>query len=648
MNHAPTEEELRNELESAPVVPIKGGADDSPDPSTPGGGVPHGGEAGNRNRGPGSGRPRGEIWDGCPVKPLGVRGEVSYFLDVHGQLRGLKKLGAQEMMFLFGHMIHQLCYQFPQWKKDDVTGEMERKPGYFTHQLATVAMLEAAGECGLFNPENAVRGVGAWQDDDGNLVYHLGNRMIVGGEEGPPRRIGRHIYPAYPPIPAPSDEPGPDPVPDILEALATWKWTRPDEHPVLALGMLCVQMMGGALDWRPTFWISAPAGSGKSWLNDLFKHLHGAEGLVQSTDATKSGITSKLGHASLPVALDEVEPGDERSTKERDLVTLARVASSGGEWARGSSDQTGVGGKVFSAFTFSSIIIPGIMKPQDLQRLIRLELEVRPPGWPKATLTPKTWRARGARLKRRLIDRWPLWREHLDAWRETLAQHGVAGRDADNWATVVAIAHLAMSSEIAEQAVRVSWAKKIAWMVADARPETNNDAEAMLLHLLGRTFDIYRGGEQHSFAQWIAAAANLPGAPAAILGRDTPGDATGDGTIERLKRAELANKRLAKAGLRVSPVGQGMEAQLFITNARNQWLDQVFAGTDWAGGAWSQSARRVPGATVPPHPLSLATIRQRGTQMPLRSIPALAEFPADKDDEPAASGGYESDVNGFA
>ena len=38
----------------------------------------------------GSGRPRGEIWEGCPVVPLGVFGAESFYIDVLGQLLDLR------------------------------------------------------------------------------------------------------------------------------------------------------------------------------------------------------------------------------------------------------------------------------------------------------------------------------------------------------------------------------------------------------------------------------------------------------------------------------------------------------------------------------------------------------------------------------
>lgn len=630
----PSEDDLRRELESAPVVPLTGAGAQPPGQTagrgarggqrSPDEAASSGGDRGGRGRG----RPRGEIYDDCPVRPLGVRGDTHYFLDVHGQLRGVKKLETQVIMGIFGHCISGLKHHFPYRTKSGVDRDK------FDGTAAQIALYEAASECGLFNPDNAVRGVGAWKDEDGRLIYHMGDKMLIGGEEGPPQRLGRHIYPAYPPIPHPAPRgDGPDPVDDILDTLQTWGWARPDVHPHLALGMIGVQMMSGALDWRPVFWLTAAAGSGKSELQRMIRYLHGDTGLVTSEEATKSGITSKLGHSSLPVSLDELEPGDERSNKERDIIMLARIAASGGEWLRGSSDQTGVGGKVFSTFLFSSILIPGIMKAQDVQRLIRLDMMPLPKGTPKLVLTPRTWRARGARLKRLLIDRWPTWEARLSSWRDSLELRGVMGRDADNWSTVLAMADMALRETTAEAEERDAWAEKISWIVADDRADTTNDAEAMLAHLLGQPYDIYRRGEQFNLAQWIMAAAGLPGAPEAILGSDAPGDTQGDSAMSAARRVRAVDAKLAKAGLRVSPAGGGLEARLFIANTKTHWLAQFFQGSEWAGGAWTQSAMRVPGAERSPHPLTLAGTRSRGTFIPLQSIPGLAAFPMDRDED---------------
>lgn len=590
------------------------GPDDAPPPPPP----PRGGKPE---------RPRGEIWDGCPVVPLGVNGGASYYLDVHGQMRAVTKHDAQSILQLFGSHIPRLCWHFAQWTKDDDTGEMRRKPHRFDQTTAAMDMIAACSERGLFDPEGAVRGVGAWVDDDGQLIYHTGDGLLMGAEtRGPCTHQGR-IYPAYPPIAAPAAaDRYPDPVPEIADELESWAWARPEIDATIALGMIGAQMLGGALSWRPVFWLTGGKGTGKSQFQTLIKHLHGDKGLFQSNDATKSGITSRLGHSSLPVALDELEPGDEGSSKERDIIVLARVAASGGQWFRGSSDQKGASGNVYSTFLFSSILIPGAMKSQDLSRLIVLSLQELPEGTRPRTLRAETWRKRGAALKRLLIDRWPTWAQRLEMWREAFAAESLGGRNGDNWATVMAMADMARSAELPDAETLDGWAKKVTGLVRADTEEIGSDADSMMLHLLSQTFDIYRRGEQHTIAQWLMVAAQLPGAPTGLMGSDTPAD--------RDDAAKLANRKLAKAGLRV--IGQGHEAQLLIATKPIQGLKDLFARSEWANGVWTQSAARVKGALtgrdVPPR--KLEGIETRCTQIPFTSIPGLLAFPQSRVEAP--------------
>lgn len=617
----PTENELRAALQDAPAQPKteEAGNDrnDRQQRSTSdrrgdgraSGGTKGGGESGGIR---GS---AGRVLDNCPVQALGVRGDFAYFLDALGQLRASKDLKLQFLASLFAARFDYLCDAFPKWRKGE-DGVPERVRGQFDGTCASNNLWAAAGECGVFNPDNAVRGVGAWTDDDGGLIYHMGDKVLYGGELLAPGRIAGRIYPAAPALPRPI-EGGPDPVPDILETLKSWNWTIPDLHPHVALGMIATQMLCGAMRWRPTFWLTAPASAGKSEFQKMIGFLHGDGALIQSTDATKSGITSRLKQSSLPVALDELEPGDERSNKERDIITLARVASSGGEWSRGSADQSSVGGKVYSAFLFSSILIPGIMSTQDVQRLIRLDMN-RIENASGLSLEPKTWRARGARLRARLIERWPSLPERISRYRHALEKQGVTGRNADNWEIVLAMADMAMDEALPEPSICGSWARKVAMLVAADREEVTNDADAMLSHLLGQLLDPFRRGEQYTVSQWIMVAAGLPGAPAKLLGDHSTDD------IGREERKRQANDLLAQYGLRIYAE---TEPVLFIANTGTALMKRLFEGSQWAGGVWSQSARRVPNAYRPNSTKTLAGVRTRGTMLPLASIPALNAFP---------------------
>lgn len=611
----PTEDDLRAELENAPPAPPLDGGAPPPPPADQGDGPPE------------RGRKSGEIFEGSPVLALGVRGDYHYFLDALGQLRASKDLKREFCKSLYGNQLASVINRFPIWYKDAETGAFERKEGKFDHDGLSNAMYAACADCGLINPDNAVRGVGAWTNDDGQLVYHLGDCIMVGEDTLPPGRHDGKVYPAFAALPHPIMDPkAPDPVPDLMKTLSTWNWARQDTDPFLTLGMICVQIMGGALDWRPVFWLTAAAGSGKSELQKLVKYLHGDNGLVQSTDATKSGITSRLGQSSLPVAIDEAEPGHERSTKEADLIALARVAASGGEWFRGTADQSGVGGKVFSAFLFSSILIPGIMKTQDVQRLVRLDLKPLDAQVAKLNLQPRTWRARGARLKGILVKRWHNWPERLSVWRTALEDEGVLGRDADNWGTVLAMADMATNEDLPSDETLTIWCKRLAFVAAAGREDVNNDAEAMLLHLMGQPFDVHRRGELFTVAQWIMAAAGLPGAPTGL--KAGGGEFGAPDEREKLAARREANEKLAKAGLRVDGVDQ--DASLFIANSQIHGLELLFRSSEWKGGAWKDSAARVPGATKAKSPRTLAGIRTRGTLIPVKSIPGLLGFPMDQ------------------
>lgn len=636
----PSESDLRDALVNAPEAPRKSteqpkskGKDDEqqhkPDDTARGeGGDSQGHDyserAGEQGRGGGGarGRKSGEIYDGCPVTPLGVFDGASYYLDTWGQLRRLTKHDIQAIKVLFGKDIPVLWDKFPQWKiEDDVRSKVPEK---FNQDKASNAMIMASSELGPFNSENAVRGVGAWKTEDGDLVYHMGNELLIAGKIHKPGKHGRHIYPAYPAIPTPAPPEGraESPVPEFKRVLSTWNWQRPELDPMIAIGLTGVQMLGGALDWRPVFWGTGGAGSGKSELQKLINMMHGPDGVISSEDPTKSGITSRLGHSSLPVSLDEREPDtDARSSKNSDIIALARIASSGGDWIRGSSDGTGSSGKVFSAFLFSSILIPGTMKPQDVQRLIQLNLNRLPVDAKPLNLVPSEWRARGAVFKRNLIDRWPTFTERMALWRTALGEAGVQGRDADNWGVVIAMADMAEHEKLPSQDDMDYWTRLIAEAHTVGRADIQDDAAAMLLHLKTQVLDINRRGDNYSVAQWIMVAGGLPSAPESLLAYGT-NDPMAD---DRKRRRAKANETLARVGLRVTGVRE--EAVLFIANAKISGLNDLFRNTDWAGGSWKQSALRIDGAQTSTRAKTLQGTSTRGVDIPIKSISGMMVFP---------------------
>lgn len=561
------------------------------------------------------------------MRPLGMLDGVGHYLDIHGQHRAVGKLETQAIMALFGHRLPELCRKFPSRRRG--------QEGGFDQTAIAMAAWQAVSEKGLFDPQGAVRGRGAWCDDDGRLVYHLGDQLIIGGRECPPSEHQGIIYPAFPPIPhpAPAGSVTSDPAAELLTLLRSWRWRRPGLDPVVALGLVGLMPFGGALDWRPAFWFTGGAGTGKSSLQKLLELLSGGDkGLIQSSDPTARGIASLLGQSTLPVALDELEPGDAGSTKERDIIATARVASSGGRWLRGSSDQKGSTGQLRSTFLFSSILVPGVLKSQDLQRLIVLQLDKFEDRSRVPSMPPAKMRALGAAIRRLIIDRWAGWAERLDAWRMRLDAHDVFGRDADNWATVLAMAGMIQSAKMEAADEMDALCAQVAGVVHVAHGEAWTDADEVVLHLLSHRYDPFRRGQQYTIAQWLMVAAGAPGAPEPLL-NDFSLDDHG-----RAQRRKQANALLAPLLLRVIDGDDG-EPRLFVGNAKAQPLLEVFRDTQWAGGAWKQSMERIEGAVAAPNSRTLAGIPTRGVEVPLRSLPGLITFPQDRPAPPPPSQG---------
>lgn len=578
---------LRDELADAPEAPPSGANTTAPPPP------------------PGERQP-GEIWPGCPVKPLGVFADNCYYLDRLGQLRTVNNHSLQAILSVFGGNAILLGRHFPTFDKNG-----KRQVGKFSQMDASAAMITACHERGLWSKTGSERGPGAWIDEEDRLILHVGDAVLLNGQWCSPGVYGGKVYAASDPRPRPAESDRQSGAAlELLEDLETWRWSRPDLDPQLMLGLIIAQMIGGALEWRPVGWLTGDAATGKSTLQKLLLYLHGGEkGLLQAADATEAGIRAVVGASSLPVAIDELEPDPENPKKAKAIIELARRAASGAQIFRGSSDQQGHQSNAFSSFLFSSILVPD-MPAQDRARLILLDLERLPDGAAKPSQDPRRLRAIGAALRRVVLDRWVDWPVRLDLWRAALARHGQTGRSADNYGTVLALYDLVSYDRLPDAETLDNWAAKIARAIGAAATEVGSNADDMLLRLMSQPLEVWSRGRKETVALWVAMAARLPGAPDAIDTAD----------------AGSANGHLAKFGLRV--YGQGDAARLLIANKPIQGLCDLFAGSMWANGVWAQAARRIEGAES--HSVTLAHVRTRATTIPLSSIPGMLHLPVDR------------------
>ena len=134
------------------------------------------------------GRPPKVMPDGCPVIPVGTENGTFYFLTALGELRGLTcdKVANKHIVGMFAPDSDYLMEAWPRKKlvktKDDDGNEVEEwlVTGWRNDDVAMLLMDVAAAK-GVWNAREKVRGRGAWVDDDGGLVLHCGNHVLLGG-----------------------------------------------------------------------------------------------------------------------------------------------------------------------------------------------------------------------------------------------------------------------------------------------------------------------------------------------------------------------------------------------------------------------------------------------------------------------------------
>lgn len=542
----------------------------------------------------------------CPVRPLGVKGNNYYYLDA---LRQLVPMAASDhtrlgIMALFRNQMGWLHKNFTNFNKKGV-------PDGWKPELAQEALMTAASNKGVLDPDRFIRGSGAWRGEGGELVLHCGDAIFTTpskpGETGlwhSPGLIGQHVYPAAPAIPRPHELPaeGEDfgVGQELLDLFKTWVWRRGDLDARLLLGWIAAAMIGGALKWRPVVWITGGAGTGKSTLHEVMNGLFDT-GIVSVADATAAGIWQKIGYATLPVAFDELE-AEEDNRKSSAVIKLARMAASGALMVRGGADHQSTQFEARNCFMFSSILVPPLTT-QDRSRMAILELGQLPIGKKAPVLDARELKRMGSMMRRRLCDGWARWPETFETLRVALQNEGYSSRGADVFGGILAAADLI----IYDRTLTAEEAKDLASQLAEGyrgeQDENERDEERCASHLISTVIDPYRGGNRTSVGEWIMKAAGMSGYT--------------ENTLE-------ANNILGTYGLKVIEGGDTRKKYLAVANY-HRGLDQIFQNSHWAGksgtqGVWVQALRRLPGADRGKKPVWFTGKASRCTLIPLESV----------------------------
>jgi hypothetical protein len=569
----------------------------------------------------------------CPIQPLGVLEQQCFYLDINGQIIKLEmgnRHGKNSLIGLFGTKKSWLERHFGQWteeKTDRKTGDI-LKPSVlkgFDQAAASDALIVECTRRGIFDPTGRIRGAGAHRSGNDALVLHCGNmimrrRLRINGEAAEIEWFdtglhGDFVYPAAAPIPRPWPEPVGERAGEITRSLlASWNWKRPLLDPLLVLGGIGAAFLGGALEWRPSVWITGGRGTGKSTLNGkhgMLDQIFG-NGRLRSADASAAYIRQRLRNSTVPVFLDELE-AEEDGRRTKAILELARVSSSGDDAGRGGQDHQAMDFTLQSSFWASSILIPP-MEPQDRSRWAVCALK----PFDKAAKKPDFKAARlgelGRKLLRRMVDGWERWGETYAAYQEALADMGHTARACDQFGTLLACADLLLYDRLPDLATIEAAAAlcdvKFLREVADSAEEH----ELCLTHLRTTMVQARGGDERESIGTWIGSAVQEICDPSGGEGKH--------------------HRRLQELGLKiVTPTGTGSAIWVpgrpgFLAVANShQAIAGIFAGKKWAGGVWAQALGRSEGA-LEGVTVKFGRIAMRATLVPLDLVIDESEIPA--------------------
>ena len=555
----------------------------------------------------------------CPVTPLGKRRGVFYFLTPDCELVDLSagNFGQSHIDALFAP---QTNYLLAMW---GATGKSNQKR--IKYEGARRNLMDACGRKGVFDAADKVRGRGAWRGEDGGLILHQGDAVVIGGKVCAPGVHGEHVYPARPKLlPTLGDGAASarDAAAQLLALFEKWPWRRGAIDARLLLGWVVASLMGAAIDWRPQVMLTGDSGMGKSTLQHLIKAVMG-DRILDVADASAAGLYQTLGYDALGVAFDEFENEDD--AKGAAVLRLARLASSGGRVTRGGADGVPTNYQARGAFLFSAINPPS-MRPSEVNRTAVLALRKPADGAKAPVIELADARAIGRQLVARILHMWAFWPERLDYFRARLAALKHSNRGQDQYGTLLAAADLALA-EMAPQPGDGAWEELDSVLNPAAMGETAG-AQAnwrrCLNHVLAYAPDGWRGfsnkqvgallwnfveqaGDSPPQRSWVQK--ELPIVGLALVSREVTDPATG--------------------------FARGVDYLGFAP--RHPALARVFEGTDWsarrgADGAWINALAQAPEEIWTRDRFRIGGAREYGLLVRLDAVLEHGDFAREEED----------------
>jgi len=436
-----------------------------------------------------------------------------------------------------------------------------------------------------------IRGVGAWWDE-GRVVFHLGDRLIVDGKPYPVLNppVSDYIYQRLPRRDGPgsaeplSDQEGAN----LLELSERFHWESKSSGVLLA-GWTALAPICGALDWRPHIWLNAVQGSGKTQLMNLFVNplLSDIALVLKGQESSEAGIRQMLKSDGIPVIQDEAESnGRVDAGKVQGVLSLARISSSEsrGVTVKGSVSGEAMMFNIRSMFMLSSISV-ALVQGADRRRfsvlMLRIPDELTPEAkaehWKelKSDLLKSITKNTGRQLVARMVNLIPQVRESARVFSE--------------------VAAIELSGAAAGDQIGALLAG--AWMLSNQVPPTADQALKMLRACgleEGASGRDERGGDQNDCLQTILQARLRVETGSGDV-RRTVGElvacvaAGGLGDPSDPLTASQAKAELGRHGLKV-------EAEFLLVSTTAKGVSLLLRDTAWAACGWTNLLASLPGA----------------------------------------------------
>lgn len=358
-------------------------------------------------------------------------------------------------------------------------------------------LMTCCKQAGVFDP-GRIRGRGA-NLDDGRVVMHLGDRLLVNGQSTPIQAFRtKQVYEAAHALPVEIGEPlntkQSHALVDVCEAIG---WSSP-EMALLFAGWLVIAPVCGAMPWRPHVWITGASGTGKTWImENIVIPTVGATALIVGAKTTEAFLRQKLRTDARPVLFEEAETQNQYDRLRMQMVLdLARQASSENapDIGKGSATGQAVSFRIRSAFLMQSINL-NLTQAADESRFVSLSLadpKLTPADERQAafdalrrlaatTLTPEF----AGGLLARTLSLLPVIRANSDVFAQTAAETFGSRRQGDTLGTILAGLYSLHSTKAIDLAQARQFMAEREWIrdVAE-RTETVPDHERCLQHLL--------------------------------------------------------------------------------------------------------------------------------------------------------------------